>query len=257
MPTALVTGPTSGLGRAYAETLASRGHDLVLVARDQARLGTVADELRARHGVSCEILAADLADEDALQNVEKRLAEGGPPVDVLVNNAGFGIADGFVAGATDVEQRALDVMVRAVMRLSKAALPGMLQRGSGVVVNVSSMAGFTPYGTYGAAKAWVTSFSEGIAAELMGSGVRMLAVCPGYTRTEFHDRSGAQVHGLPSWMWLSAEEVVDATFQHLDAGRSSPVLVPSFRWQLVAAAARYLPRSLVRTASRGLRTRRR
>ncbi|HZC27995.1 MAG TPA: SDR family oxidoreductase [Actinopolymorphaceae bacterium] len=256
MPTALVTGPTAGLGRAYAETLARRGHDLVLVARDLPRLGTVAEELSDKYSVRCDILAADLADEDALQSVEKRLYEGAPAVDFLVNNAGFGLANNFLGDDTDIEQRALDVMVRAVMRLSKAALPRMVENGSGVVVNLSSIASFAPYGTYGAAKAWVTSFSEGIANELVGTGVRMLAVCPGFVHTEFHDRSGARVQGLPSWMWLQTDDIVKATFAHLDAGRSSPVLVPTLRYKFVATASRHLPRPLIRTFARGLRMRR-
>jgi uncharacterized protein len=256
MPTALVTGPTAGMGRAYAETLAQRGHDLVLVARDLPRLGTVAAELRSKYSIGCEILAADLADEDALLSVEKRLTEGSPAVDFLVNNAGFGLATGFVDDGTDLEQRALDVMVRAVMRLSKAALPRMLEQGSGVVVNLSSVASFAPYGSYGAVKAWVTSFSEGIAGELHGTGVRMLAVCPGFVETEFHERSGARVKGLPRWMWLDSDTIVSATFAHLDGGKSSPVLVPTMRYKFVAGAARHLPRPLIRTVARGLRMRR-
>ena len=257
MPIALITGPTAGLGRAYAEAYAARGFDLVLVARDLARLSAVAEELTTRHGVACEIVTADLSDEGALRSVEKRLSVGEPAVDVLVNNAGFGIGTHFLSSPVEDEQRLLDVLVKAVLRLTKAALPGMVERGTGVVVNLSSVAGFTPYGTYGAAKAWVTSFSEGIAGELAGTGVRVLAVCPGYARTEFHERSGLRVHGLPDWMWLTADDVVSSTFRHLDAGRASPVLVPSVRYRVVTAAARHLPRSLVRTASRGLRMRRR
>ncbi|WP_020578521.1 SDR family NAD(P)-dependent oxidoreductase [Actinopolymorpha alba] len=255
MPTALVTGPTAGLGRAYAEALAGRGFDLVLVARDVARLTALADELTGRYAVRCEVLAADLADRVELRAVEERLADGTPGVDLLLNNAGFGLGAGFRASSVDDEQRLLDVLAGAVLRLTKAALPGMLERRSGTIVNVSSVAGFAPYGTYGAVKAWVTAFSEGITSDLAGTGIRVLAVCPGYVRTEFHERAGLRVQGMPSWMWLRTNEVVDATFRHLDAGRRSPVLVPTLRYRALVAATRHFPRSLVLAVARGVRMR--
>lgn len=255
MPTALVTGPTAGLGRAFAEALAARRYDLVLVARNLDRLGAVAEELSSRYTVHCDVLPADLADGAALRAVEKRIVE--TPLDLLVNNAGFGLGSRFLDTPVEEEERLVDVHVRAVLRLTRAALPAMVERGSGAVVNVSSVAGFAPYGTYGAAKAWVTSFSEAVANEVAGSRVRVLAVCPGFVRTEFHQRSGAWPKGLPSWMWLTAEEVVAATLRHLDTGRTAPVLVPTRRYRLVAGAARHLPRPLVRSVSRGLRMRRR
>jgi uncharacterized protein len=257
MPTALVTGPTSGIGRAYAEALARRGYDLVLVARDVARLGSVAETLGSAHGVRCEILAADLADPDALRTVEKRLSAAEPAVDLLVNNAGFTLASTIVDGPVEDEVRLLDVHVQAVLRLTMAAVPGMVERRTGAVVNISSVASFVPYGTYGAAKAWVTSFAEGLAGELVGTGVRVLAVCPGYVRTEFHERSGVAVQGLPAWMWLQPEEIVEPTLRHLDSGRTAPVLIPTLRYKVVAAASRHSPRFLVRRVARGLRMRRR
>ncbi|MFD2078632.1 hypothetical protein SAMN05421678_113123 [Actinopolymorpha cephalotaxi] len=257
MPTALVTGPTAGLGRAYAEALAARGFDLVLVARDRARLRSLATELSGRFGVNCEVLPADLADKADLRTVEERLRAGEQPVDLLINNAGYGMGEGFLDSTSDDEERLLDVLVVAVLRLTKAALPGMLARRTGAVVNVSSVAGFAPYGTYGAAKAWVTTFTEGVANDLVGTGVRAFAVCPGYVRTEFHQRSGLRVRGLPDFMWLTPPDVVDATLRHLDSGRAGPVVVPTTRYQVVAGAARYAPRPLVRAAARGVRMRRR
>ncbi|REF36102.1 SDR family NAD(P)-dependent oxidoreductase [Thermasporomyces composti] len=255
MPTALITGSTAGIGRAFAEALAARRYDLVLVARDLTRLGAVAEELSSRYTVHCDVLSADLAEPAAVRAVENRIADTSP--DLLVNNAGFGLGSRFLDTPVEEEERLLDVLVRAVLRLTRAALPSMVARGSGAVVNVSSVAGFAPYGTYGAAKAWVTSFTEAVANEVAGTGVRVVAVCPGFVRTEFHQRSGAWPKGLPGWMWLTSEDVVSATLRHLDAGRTSPVLVPTLRYRLVAGAARHLPRPLVRSVSRSLRMRRR
>jgi hypothetical protein len=257
MPTALVTGPTAGIGRAFAESLAGRGHDLVLVSRDAARLDSVAETLHGTYGVTCEVLPADLSDAAAVRTVEDRLSDRDRPIDLLVNNAGFSLSTSFLEGDVEGEQSLLNVHVVAVMRLTKAALGGMLERRSGTIVNISSVASFAPYGTYGAAKAWVTSFSEGLAAELLGTGVRVLAVCPGYVRTEFHQRSGVQVRGLPGWMWLQPEDIVAATMRHLDAGRTSPVLIPTMRYRLVALGSRCGPRPIVRKFSHMLRLHRR
>lgn len=255
MPTALITGPTAGLGRAFATEFAERGHDLVLVARDAERLTELADKLSAKYDISCETLPADLSDSSALRHIEDRVASASPPIDVLVNNAGFGLGKGFLASGLDEEQRMLDVLVRAVLRLTKAALPGMVERGSGTVLNISSVAGFAPYGSYGAAKAWVTSFSEAVAGEVSGKGVRVVAVCPGFVRTEFHDRANITLKGTPKFMWLTVDQVVRATMRHLDAKRSSPIVVPTKRYRLVAFAARHGPRAQVRRIARGTRMR--
>lgn len=257
MPTALITGPTAGLGRAFAEALAARRYDLVLVSRDGERLAAVADELSDKHGVDCETLPTDLAVPSALRHIEDRIAHSSPTVDVLVNNAGFGLGHGFLGSSTDDEQRSLDVHVRAVMRLTKAAVPGMVGRGSGVVINVSSVAGFVPYGSYGAAKAWVTAFSEGLATELQGTGVRVLVTCPGFVRTEFHERAGVSMKGLPGFMWLSPAEVVEATLRHVEADKPSPVVIPTKRYRLVAFAGRHAPRPIVRKVAGRMRMRRR
>ncbi|MEU4418951.1 SDR family NAD(P)-dependent oxidoreductase, partial [Nocardia salmonicida] len=153
--TALITGPTAGIGHEFARQLAARGHDLVLVARDQARLEQVAEELRTTYAVEIEVLPADLANPDQLAQVEARLAEAGRPVDLLVNNAGFGLKERFLDNDIETEQRQQDVLVKAVLRLTHAALGGMVARGGGGVINVSSVAAFLPRGTYSAAKAWV------------------------------------------------------------------------------------------------------
>ena len=170
MPTALVTGPTAGIGRSFARQLAESGHDLVLVARDEGRLVELADELRSAHGVEVEVLPADLTDRTSLALVEQRLADRDRPVDLLVNNAGFGLKGRFLDNDVDAEQAMLEVLVTAVLRLSHAALGAMAERGSGGIINVSSVAAFLPRGTYSAAKAWVNSFSEWAANEYRDRG---------------------------------------------------------------------------------------
>ena len=177
--TACITGATAGIGLAFAEELAAEGSDLVLVARDTERLEALAERLAAEHGISVEVLTADLATDAGCRAVMDRLADASRPIDVLVNNAGFGVNQDFVAGDLSDEERLLDVLVRATLRLTHAALPGMVQRGRGIVINVSSVAGWVPMGTYAAAKSWVTVFTEGLGAELSGTGVSATAVCPG------------------------------------------------------------------------------
>ncbi|HEX5988083.1 MAG TPA: SDR family NAD(P)-dependent oxidoreductase, partial [Nocardioides sp.] len=199
--TALVTGPTAGIGAAFARQLAERGHDLVLVARDQARLNALADELRSRYGVEAEMLVADLADREQLARVEGRVADPDRPVHVLVNNAGFGHKRPFLENSVEDEQRMLDVLVTAVLRLTHAALGAMVARGDGQIVNVSSIAGYLPRGTYSAAKAYVTSLSRWADATYRDRGVHVMALLPGFTTTEFHTRMDVSRRSAPSWMW--------------------------------------------------------
>jgi hypothetical protein len=247
MTTALITGATAGIGAEFARQLAARGSDLVLVARDEARLRSLADELSARHRVRCEVLPADLTDRARLAEVESRLRDVTRPVDVLVNNAGFGVNQLFVGGDLDAEQRMLDVLVTAVMRLTHAALPGMVGRGSGGVINVSSVAGFIAGGSYSAAKSWTTVFSESVARQVSGTGVTVMALCPGFTHTEFHQRAEMDVSHLPDWMWLDATALVAAALH--DFGRGRPISVPGLQYKALSTLARYVPRPLVRRAS--------
>ena len=241
--TALVTGPTAGIGRAFAEALASRGHDLVLVARDVRRLEELADHLRTKHGVEVEVLEADLADREATAVVEARLADRDRPVSILVNNAGFGHKEPFTENSVEDEQEMLDVLVTAVMRLSHAAIGGMLERGEGAIVNVSSVAAFLPRGTYSAAKRYVVSFSEWLDVTYRDRGVRGMAVCPGFVKTEFHQRMGVSRGSAPAWMWLDADRVVRDALHDLDRGRT--ISVPSRRYRAITTAVRYLPPSLL------------
>jgi hypothetical protein len=240
--TALVTGPTAGIGRAFADQLAARGHDLVLVARDRDRLEQLAEELRGRYGVGVEVLAADLADREAMGEVEARLADPTRPVAMLVNNAGFGHKLPFTENTVEDEQEMLDVLVTAVLRLTHAAIGPMLERGEGAIVNVSSVAAFLPRGTYSAAKRYVVSFSEWLDVTYRDRGVRGMAVCPGFVRTEFHERMGVGRDSAPRWMWLDADRVVREALEDLDRGRS--VSVPSRRYKLLSGLARATPSSL-------------
>ena len=192
MSTSLVTGATAGIGHEFARQLAARGDDLVLVARDTARLEEVAADLASSYGVATEVLTADLTDPAQLATVEARLADRGRPVDLLVNNAGFGLKGSFLDNDIETEQAQQDVLVRAVLRLTHAALGGMVERGTGGVINVSSVAAFLPRGTYSAAKAWVNSFSAWAHNEYGDRGVNVMALCPGFVKTEFHERLGVR-----------------------------------------------------------------
>lgn len=254
MATALITGPATGIGRAFADKLALEGYDLVLVSRDEARLKETAAELTRVHGVACEVLAADLTDAEDLARVEERFRTG--PIEVLVNNAGFGQKKPFWSNPVEVEEKQFDLLVRVVMRLTHAAVLPMIERGSGAVINVSSIAGFLQRGSYSAHKAWVTTFSAGLATGLHAKGVAVMALCPGLVHTEFHDRMGMDKTIIPSFLWLDADDMVNAAWKDLMRGKA--VSIPSVRYKLIAAAARYIPRSLIaRVSTIGLDGRRR
>jgi short-subunit dehydrogenase len=238
-PVALVTGPTSGIGRVFAQRLAARGYDLVLVARDGARLEELAGQLGTAYGVTCDALVADLVDREQLKQVEHRLAEGRPPVDLLVNNAGFGLKRKFLDNTVEQEQAHLDVLVTAPMRLTHAALRQMTARHTGGIINVSSVAGTQPRGSYSAAKAYLNRFGEWAAHEYGRQGVQVTTVLPGFTRTEFHERMDVGRDAVPKALWLDVDQVVDEALADFDKGKA--MSVPSKRYKVIAAVSRHLP----------------
>ncbi|SFN58173.1 MULTISPECIES: SDR family NAD(P)-dependent oxidoreductase [Actinomadura] len=243
MPTAFITGATAGIGAAFARRLASDGFDLVLLARDAERLERTAADLREKYAVRTEALPADLSAEDGLAAAEKRVRDG---VDLLVNNAGFGNKGVFLDVPVSDELTMLKVHCEAVLRLTHAVLPGMLERGRGGVINVSSAAAFATRGTYGASKAWVVSFSQGVAADIGArsrGGVRVMALCPGFVRTEFHDRAQMDMSDVPKFMWLDKDDVVNAALR--DLRRGVQVSVPSPQYKAIVGVGRLLPRGLV------------
>jgi len=246
VPTALITGATAGIGAAFARRLASDGRDLVLVARDRERLEAAATVAREA-GVSAEVLVADLTRSADLDRVAARLADpDAAPVDLLVNNAGMTVGSALLECTPADLARQLDLNVGAVLQLTRAALPGMVGRGRGGVINVSSVAGFLAGRgtTYGADKAWVISFTEGVAGAIEGTGVRAMALCPGFVRTEFHERAGIDVGARTGPLWLDADRVVGDALADLARGRV--LSVPSVQYKAIVAAADVLPRMVVR-----------
>ncbi|WP_227979311.1 SDR family NAD(P)-dependent oxidoreductase [Nocardia spumae] len=248
-PVALVTGPTSGIGQAYATRLASLGYDLVLVARDEQRLGALADELGRRFGTGAEVLPADLARASDRDRVAERLGAG---VEFLVNNAGFGLTGEFWTVEPAALQAQLDVNVTAVLQLTRAALPPMIAAAKGSVVNVASVAGLVPGrgSTYSASKAYVISLTEGLAGGLAGTGVRVQALCPGFVHTEFHERAGIAMSSLPKPLWLDVDQVVSGSLRDLEKDRV--ISVPGVQYKALTAVAGLIPRSAVTRLNRGI-----
>ncbi|PSM44171.1 short-chain dehydrogenase [Streptomyces dioscori] len=243
MTTALITGSTAGIGAAFARRLAADGHNLVLVARDTKRLGEQATELHDRHGIEAEVLAADLATDEGIEAVAARVSDRKHAVDLLVNNAGFGNKGLYLDVPMADELKMLKVHCEAVLRLTSAAAEAMRERGRGGVVNVASTAAFLPRGTYGASKAWVVQFTQGVAKDLAGSGVRLMALCPGFVRTEFHERAGMGTDNIPNWMWLDADKVVTAALA--DLARDKSLSIPDPRYKALMGVAKVTPRGLL------------
>ena len=244
--TAVVTGSTAGLGAAFARQLAGQGYDLILVARDADRLRTQADALSSKYGIATTVLVADLVTDDGVGAVQERLSDMRNPVHLLVNNAGHGLASEFLESDLDAERDLLRLHVQTTMELTHTAARAMVRRRAGRIINVASVAGFTPTGTYSAAKSWVINFSKALHQQLAGDGVTVTALCPGLVRTEFHKRSGISIKGAAKRMWLDADDVVRQGLAVNAQG--SAVCVPSRSYQVLTAATRFMPDSVVHWA---------
>jgi short-subunit dehydrogenase len=252
--TALVTGGTSGIGAAFARALAKRGHDIVLVARSAGPLEAMAAELRAL-GRQVETIAADLADHDDTERVAERLRDPERPIEVLVNNAGFGLRTRLVTPDLAEHQRAFDVMIRAVFVLGAAAADTMRGRGHGTIINVGSVSGETSMNAYSAIKAWVNTYSEVLANELHDSGVTVTDLEPGWVHTEFHQRAELRASSIPGFLWLDAAYLVERCLR--DADRGAVISIPSVRFQVLTWFTRHLPGGAMRAISRRIALRRR
>jgi short-subunit dehydrogenase len=250
---ALVTGATSGIGESFTRLLAENNYNIVLVARDMPRLQERARELEAKFRVETHIIQADLSTDAGCAAVEHYIANN--QVDVLINNAGFGLNKAFTISALDAEQQMFDVLVRTPMRLMHVALPLMKQRNKGVIINVSSVAGFIAGGTYSAAKSYLTVLTESLHTELAGTKIKISALCPGFTRTEFHQRGRMSMKGLPSFMWLDSDKLVAKAWS--DALKGEAVSIPGWQYQLLVFVIRTLPRSIIRKVGMNLRAKQR
>lgn len=243
MATALITGGTSGIGAEFARQLAASGWDLVLVARDTARL----EQLREELPTEVEVLPADLADRQQADAVARRLEDPARPIELLVNNAGFSVHTRLLDPDMTNHDLGYEVMARAVHVLSAAAARAMAGRGSGRIINVASTAGFVTLGSYSALKAWVISFTESLAVELRGTGVKATALCPGWVRTEFHARGNVSTSKIPGPLWIPLEPLVRDALR--DSARGKVVSIPSARYKALIWVARHAPRRSVRWAS--------
>ena len=250
---ALVTGATSGIGESFTRLLAENNYNIVLVARDLPRMQERARELETRFKVSTHVIQADLATDDGCAIVEKYITSN--QIDVLINNAGFGLNKAFTMSELVAEQQMMDVLVRTPMRLMHSALPGMKERDKGIVINVSSVAGYIAGGSYSAAKSYLTVISESLNTELAATNVKVSALCPGFTRTEFHQRARMSMKGLPNFMWINSDDLVAQSWS--DALKGKAVSIPGWQYQLLVFIIQSVPRSIVRKIGMNLRAKQR
>lgn len=259
MHRALITGGTSGIGAAFATALARRGADLVLVARDEARLADVAADLQREHGIDVETIAADLSDRADQERIARRLEADGsepglPPIDMLVNNAGFSVRTGLLEDDMTEHDRGYEVMMRSLIVLSGAAGRAMKARGQGWIINVGSVSAFVTQNNYSAIKAWVNTYTEALHVQLRGTGVHVTLLAPGWVRTEFHSRAGISGSSIPGFLWLTPQRLVEDCLK--DVARNRVVSVPSLRFRILVALARIAPRPAIHAVSALLSSRR-
>ena len=250
---ALVTGATSGIGESFTRLLAENGYNVVLVARDLSRLRERASGLESQYGIETVVVQADLATNEGCAVIENYITDN--EIEVLINNAGFGINKAFTVSELEVEQNLLDVLVRTPMRLMHVALPGMKVRDKGIIINISSVAGFMAGGTYSASKSYLTVLSESLNTELKDTNIKISALCPGYTRTEFHQRGRMSMKGLPTFMWLNADALVAKSWSDVRKGKA--ISIPGWQYQLLTFVIRLAPRSMVRKIGMSVRAKQR
>ncbi len=250
---ALVTGATAGIGESFSRLLAAKNYNLVLVARDLPRLHERAAALEAKFGIKTHVIQADLATDEGCLRIENYILEN--QIDVLINNAGFGTNKAFTMSTLEVEQQLLDVLVRTPMRLMHVALPLMKERNNGIIINVSSVAGYIAGGTYSASKSYLTVLSESLNTELSATNVKVSALCPGFTRTEFHQRGKMSMKGLPNFLWLNPDRLVEQSWR--DALKGEAVSVPGWQYKLLVLIAQTVPRFIVRKVGMNMRAKQR
>ena len=250
---ALVTGATAGIGESFSRLLAANHYNIVLVARDLPRLQERAAALEANFRIKTHVIQADLATDEGCLKIEKHILEN--QIDVLINNAGFGTNKAFTMSTLEVEQQLLDVLVRTPMRLMHVALPLMKARDNGIIINVSSVAGYIAGGTYSASKSYLTVLSESLNTELSATNVKVSALCPGFTRTEFHQRGKMSMKGLPNFLWLNSDHLVEQSWR--DALKGKAVSVPGWQYKLLVVIVQTIPRFIVRKVGMNLRAKQR
>jgi short-subunit dehydrogenase len=248
---ALITGASVGIGDCFARLLASEGYNLIINARSKDKLEERADYLRKTYNVEVEVLAADLATE--CEKVESYLATH--EIEVLINNAGFGLNQSFLSSPVEEEQRVLDVLVRAPMRLMHAVLPQMRKRNSGVIINVSSTAAFIAGGHYSAAKSYLTVMSESLHTQMLPTKVKVSSLNPGFVHTEFHQRAGMKMGAIPNFMWLDGDFLVKKAWA--DALKGKAISIPGWQYKLLRTIIAIAPRKTVRKMGMSLRTKQR
>ena len=248
---ALITGASVGIGDCFARLLASEGYNLIINARSKDKLEERAEFLRKSYNIEVEVLAADLATE--CEKVESYIESH--EIEVLINNAGFGLNQSFLSSPIEEEQRVLDVLVRAPMRLMHAVLPQMRKRNSGVIINVSSTAAFIAGGHYSAAKSYLTVMSESLHTQMLPTNVRVSSLNPGFVHTEFHQRAGMKMGAIPNFMWLDGDFLVKKAWS--DARKGKAISIPGWQYKVLRTIIALAPRKTVRKMGMSLRTKQR
>ena len=250
---ALITGASSGIGWHFADLLAREGYDLVITARDTQRLNHLAGEFHQKYNRNIEVISADLTTDNGISLIENRIKDG--DIDVLINNAGYGLNQGFTKSDVIDEIAVLKILCEAPMRLAHASLPSMLAKNSGIIINVSSVAAWITGGHYSAMKSYLMVLSESLHTELAETAVKVCSLAPGFTHTEFHQRGQMKMDALPNFMWLNADNVVITAWEDAKAGKA--ISIPGRQYRFLYLLLRFAPRDLVRKGGFSFRRRQR